>query len=76
MQVEDLIVVQRELGYQYDVVDEEGGEVHYQRVCPKCRRGMLALAQGSAWADSRMRFLEPWDVELSGTTTSDHPYSE
>lgn len=76
MQVEDLIVVQRELGYQYDVVDEEGGEVHYQRVCPKCRRGMLALAQGSAWADSRMRFLETWDVELSGTTTSDHPYSE
>jgi hypothetical protein len=63
MHVEDLISVQRELGYQYDVIDSEGGEVHYQRVCPKCRRTMLALAQGSAWADARVRALDTWDNE-------------
>jgi hypothetical protein len=42
--VEDLIVVERELGYQYDWPDHPAG--HYQRVCPACRRKMLALAQG------------------------------
>jgi hypothetical protein len=42
--VEDLIVVERELGYRYDWPDHPAG--HYQWVCPPCRRKMLALAQG------------------------------
>jgi hypothetical protein len=46
--VEDLIVVERELGYQYDWPESAAG--HYQRVCPACRRKMLALAQGHLWA--------------------------
>jgi hypothetical protein len=46
--VEDLIVVERELGYRYDWPDHSAG--HYQRVCPTCRRKMLALAQGHLWA--------------------------
>jgi hypothetical protein len=42
MHVEDLIAVERRLGYDYEV----GGPVeHYQRVCPRCRRLLLALAQ-------------------------------
>src|SRR5690606_32736971 len=70
MHVEDLITVQRALGYRYEVTDKERGEVHYQRVCPKCRRAMLALAQGSVWADSRLRFLEARDREVPAGSKS------
>ncbi|HYT90063.1 MAG TPA: hypothetical protein VEL76_15255 [Gemmataceae bacterium] len=49
--IEDLIVVERELGYQYDWPDNPAG--HYQRICPVCRRKMLALAQGHLWAAAR-----------------------
>jgi hypothetical protein len=45
--IEDLIVVERELGYRYDWPDHPAG--HYQHVCPACRRKMLALAQGHLW---------------------------
>jgi hypothetical protein len=48
IQVEDLIVVARELGYHYDWPEHPAG--HYQYVCPACRRKMLALAQGHLWA--------------------------
>lgn len=44
MHVEDLITVERQLGYRYDVTDER--VEHYQWVCPRCRRALLALAQG------------------------------
>ena len=46
--VEDLIVVERELGYKYDLPDHPAG--HYQRVCPACRRKIFGLAQGHLWA--------------------------
>jgi hypothetical protein len=46
MQVDDLITVQRQLGYQYEM---EGPAGHYQTVCPRCRRSLLALAQGELW---------------------------
>jgi hypothetical protein len=46
MHVEDLIEVQRKLGYRYELGGDPG---HYQWVCPRCRRGLLALAQGRAW---------------------------
>lgn len=45
MQVEDLITVQKQLGYRYETPEVEGMD-HYQRICPKCRRAMLGLAQG------------------------------
>jgi hypothetical protein len=45
--VDDLIVVQRELGYRYDWPEHSAG--HYQHVCPACRRKLLALAQGHLW---------------------------
>ncbi len=44
MHVEDLILVERQLGYRYEMPGSPAD--HYQRICPKCRRAMLALAQG------------------------------
>lgn len=44
LHVRDLIQVERELGYRYEV--EQKGIEHYQWICPPCRRAMLALAQG------------------------------
>jgi hypothetical protein len=53
MHVEDLAEVERRLGYDYEMPDSPAG--HYQRVCPRCRRAMLALAQGDLWAASQRR---------------------
>lgn len=51
MHLEDLIRVEQELGYQYDLA---GSEVeHYQWICPPCRRAIFALAQGQLWQDHR-----------------------
>jgi hypothetical protein len=43
MHVEDLIAVEKELGFDYSMPGEAGG--HYQLICPRCRRSMLALSQ-------------------------------
>ena len=43
--VRDLAVVERELGFRYELRD--GG--HYQEVCPRCRRALFGLAQGALW---------------------------
>jgi len=50
MHVEDLIEVQRKLGYQYEI---PGTHEHYQWTCPPCRRASLAIAQGMLWRDRR-----------------------
>ena len=50
MHVEDLITVERQLGYRYDMPDNPQAD-HYQRYCPKCRRAMVALAQGRAYRE-------------------------
>ena len=46
MHIDDLIEVERELGYRYEMT---GATDHYQRICPSCRRSMLAIVQGSLW---------------------------
>jgi hypothetical protein len=51
MHVEDLITVERELGYSYAMPDHPAG--HYQRICPRCRRTAMALAQGRLWQAGR-----------------------
>lgn len=43
MHVEDLIETERALGYAYEM---DGEAEHYQWICPRCRRALLALAQG------------------------------
>ena len=58
MQVRDLIEVQRELGYRYEIPPAQDGAVqadHYQRICPACRRSMLAIAQGRLWGGSEIQ---------------------
>jgi hypothetical protein len=51
LHVEDLIRVERELGYRYEI---EGNDAqHYQWICPPCRRAMLAIAQGRIWQQAR-----------------------
>lgn len=47
LHVEDLIEVEKQLGYRYEL-DNGTGE-HYQHICPRCRRAMLVLAQGRIW---------------------------
>jgi nitrate reductase gamma subunit len=64
MHVEDLIRVERDLGYRYDLA---GSEVeHYQWICPPCRRAMFVLAQGRLWQGLR------GGVTLDGSGPSPH----
>ena len=49
LQVEDLIVVERQLGFDYEMPGTEAG--HYQRICPRCRRVMFGIAQGRVWQE-------------------------
>jgi hypothetical protein len=51
MKVEDLIDVQRRLGFSYETPGNDVG--HYQWICPPCRRASLAVAQGMLWRDRR-----------------------
>jgi hypothetical protein len=50
MMVRDLMIVERELGFSYEMGPAEGAE-HYQQICPRCRRALFGLAQGRAWSD-------------------------
>jgi hypothetical protein len=45
MQMEDLKSIQRELGIRYRFADG----LHYQDVCPQCRRKNVALTQDALW---------------------------
>jgi hypothetical protein len=49
--VHDLTVVERDLGFSYEMSGREGVK-HYQQICPRCRRALLGLAQGSLWRAS------------------------
>ncbi len=57
MMVRDLAVVERQLGFRYELGEAEekssrGEEMktgHYQQVCPRCRRALFGLAQGALW---------------------------
>ena len=50
MHIEDLIEVERQLGFHYDIPGDDG---HYQWICPRCRRASLAMAQGALWRGER-----------------------
>jgi hypothetical protein len=45
LQVNDLKTVLDELGFNYRFATP-AGELHYQDICPACRRRLLALNQG------------------------------
>src|SRR5262245_2456690 len=50
MHADDLIDVERRLGFDYALAGDAG---HYQWICPPCRRALLATAQGAAWRGVR-----------------------
>ena len=50
MHIEDLIEVERRLGFTYEISGKDG---HYQWICPRCRRAALAMAQGALWRGHR-----------------------
>jgi hypothetical protein len=52
LMVEDLIQVERELGFKYELKGPAGPD-HYQRICPRCRRALFGLAQGGLWRAQR-----------------------
>jgi hypothetical protein len=49
LHVEDLIAVERRLGFSYEMKESSAG--HYQWICPRCRRAMVVLAQGHMWGE-------------------------
>lgn len=62
MHVQDLITTEKQLGYNYEM---PGSPVeHYQWICPRCRRAMLALAQGQLWR-----------MQLGGEPPASIPYT-
>jgi hypothetical protein len=50
MHVEDLIEVEKQLGYSYEM---SGPVEHYQWICPPCRRSLFVVSQGRVWGDER-----------------------
>jgi hypothetical protein len=48
--VRDLTIVERELGFSYEM-DGRAGADHYQQICPRCRRALFGLAQGAMWRE-------------------------
>lgn len=50
MHIEDLIEVEHQLGYRYDM---DSDVEHYQWICPPCRRASFAMAQGMTWRGRR-----------------------
>lgn len=48
--VRDLTLVQKQLGFRYEISGEGAGPRHYQEVCPRCRRALFGLAQAAAWS--------------------------
>jgi hypothetical protein len=47
----DLIEVERQLGYRYEIPGSEAE--HYQWICPPCRRASFVMAQGLMWRHVR-----------------------
>lgn len=62
MHVEDLIEVERQLGYRYEIPGSPAE--HYQWICPPCRRASLAMAQGLLWRGRRGGASLPGDGPL------------
>jgi len=51
LHVEDLIEVERRLGYTYTLDGQPAG--HYQWICPPCRRASYGMAQSLRWQGRR-----------------------
>lgn len=51
MHVLDLIEVERELGFRYEIPGSDAE--HYQWICPPCRRASFGMAQALTWRGQR-----------------------
>ncbi|MEP0546940.1 MAG: MFS transporter [Rhodothermales bacterium] len=69
MHVEDLIEVERQLGYRYEIPGSTASDgaasgqavEHYQWICPPCRRASFVMAQGLRWQGRRGGAALPLD---------------
>jgi len=71
MHVEDLIAVERQLGFRYECADPAIG--HYQWICPPCRRALPALAQGKLWRRERRGIVVERGERLPATPAHANP---
>jgi hypothetical protein len=53
MHVNDLIDVEHRLGYRYETPGAPTD--HFQRICPRCRRILPAIAQEQLWQQANRR---------------------
>lgn len=65
MHVLDLIEVERQLGYRYEMPGQNAE--HYQWICPPCRRASFVMAQGLMWSGVRGGAALPATAELRPT---------
>ena len=63
MMVHDLIDVERELGFRYEM---PATARHYQEICPRCRRALFGLAQGATVASAGRSGLRPHELTIDG----------
>jgi len=56
MMVRDLAVVEKQLGFSYEMEPGQHAE-HYQQIYPRCRRALFGLAQGAMWQQALTRRL-------------------
>ena len=71
MHINDLIQVEAELGYKYEMPGSEVG--HYQWICPPCRRASVAQAQGQLWQTARGATAVPTHTTTPPTPTYVNP---
>ena len=71
MHINDLIQVEKELGYDYEVPDSDVG--HYQWICPPCRRAVVAQAQGQLWQTAQGGTAVPTHTTTPPTPTYVNP---
>jgi hypothetical protein len=71
MHAEDLITVERQLGFRYECADPAIG--HYQWICPPCRRALPALAQGKLWRRERRGIVVERGDRLPATPAHANP---
>lgn len=69
MHIDDLIEVERRLGYDYSIPDRPEG--HYQRICPRCRRLLPALVLRREWRHARNDRRDPATSGADGAVPTD-----
>jgi hypothetical protein len=62
MHVLDLIDVERQLGFRYEIAGSEAE--HYQWICPPCRRASFGMAQALAWRGVRAGTMLASEAQL------------